>query len=120
MRDEPQRQAWTPEADAMESSRLIGMKVRSDQGKNVGEISQLIVDKSQGKISHVVLGKGGVLGVGEQRVVLAWSDLRIQPDTEGRDRMVATVEQSKLDGAPRYEARRDTAPAASPATSPKP
>jgi sporulation protein YlmC with PRC-barrel domain len=114
---EPQRQTWAPEAGAIESSRLVGMKVKSAQGKDVGEISQLIVDHSSGKITHVVVGKGGVLGVGEQRVALGWSDVKIQPDTDSRNRMVAVVEQSKLDGAPRYEARRDM-PAASPASSP--
>lgn len=114
-RTQPQRQAWTPEANAMEASRLMGMKVRTDQGKEVGEISQLIVDHSSGKVTHVVLGRGGVLGVGEQRVALPWSDVKIQRDTD-RNRMVAMVEQSKIDSAPRYEARRDTAPAASPAT----
>jgi sporulation protein YlmC with PRC-barrel domain len=112
---EPQRQAWTPEANAMEASRLMGMKVRTDQGKEVSEISQLIVDHGSGNITHVVLGRGGIMGVGEQKVVLPWSDVKIQRDTD-RNRMVAVVEQSKIDSAPRYEARRDTAPAASPAT----
>lgn len=117
-RSEPQRQAWTPETNAVESSKLIGMKVKNSQGKDLAEIDQLIVDHSSGKISHVVLGKGGVLGVGEQKVVLPWSDLRIQPDPNNRNRMVAMVDQTKIDSAPRYEARRDTAPAASPASSP--
>ena len=117
-RSEPQRQTWAPDANAVESGKLIGMKVKNNQGKDVGEISQLIVDHSSGKISHVVLGKGGVLGLGEQRIVLAWSDMKIQPDPDNRSRMVAMVDQNKVDSAPRYEARRDTAPAASPATSP--
>jgi sporulation protein YlmC with PRC-barrel domain len=115
---EPQRQAWAPDANALESSRLIGMKVKNAQNKDVGEISQLIVDPS-GKITHVVVGKGGVLGVGEQRVVLQWPDLKLQADPDNRTRWIAMVDQAKLDSAPRYEARRDT-PAASPTTAPKP
>jgi sporulation protein YlmC with PRC-barrel domain len=112
-----QRQVWAPEAGSIESSRLIGMKVKSSQNKDVGEISQLIVDPSSGKISHVVIGKGGVLGVGEQRVALAWSDVKVQPDPDARNRWVAMVDQTKIDSAPRYEARRE-APAASPTTAP--
>jgi sporulation protein YlmC with PRC-barrel domain len=114
-RTEPQRQVWTPEATAMEASRLVGMKVKTDQGKEVGEVSQLIVDHGSGRITHVVLGRGGVLGMGEQKIALPWSDVKIQREID-RNRLVAVVEQSKLDSAPRYEARRDTAPAASPAT----
>ena len=113
----PQRQAWAPPSTAVESKQLVGMRVRSDQGKDIGEIDQLIVDPSDGKITHVVLGRGGLMGVGEQKVVLAWSDLRVQPDPKDRNRWVAMTQQSKIDSAPRYEARRD-APAASPATTP--
>jgi sporulation protein YlmC with PRC-barrel domain len=114
-----QRQAWAPQAGSMEASKLIGTKVKNDQGKDVGEIDQLIVDHSGGKITHVVLGRGGMLGVGEQKVVLAWNDLKLQADPGRRARMIATVEQTKLDSAPRYEARdRDVTPAASPTTSP--
>jgi sporulation protein YlmC with PRC-barrel domain len=116
-RSEAKRQAWMPEANAVESNKLVGMKVKTEAGKDIGEIDKLIVDHASGKITHVVLGKGGVLGVGEQKLVLAWSDVKVQRDGAG-NRMVAVVEQAKLDSAPRYEARRDSAPAASPASSP--
>jgi sporulation protein YlmC with PRC-barrel domain len=118
----PMRQAWAPQAGAVESSKIVGMRVKNDQGKDVGEIDRLIVDRADGRITHVVLGRGGVLGVGEQKVVLAWSDLKMQTDPSGRNRMVAMVDQSKIDGAPRYETRRnrDTAPAASPGTTSAP
>ena len=114
----PQRQAWALPSTAMEAKQVIGMRVKNDQGKDVGEIDQLIVDPSDGKITHVVLGRGGMLGVGEQKVVVAWSDMKIQPDATARNRWVAMVDQAKVDSAPRYEARRDTAPAASPSTTP--
>jgi len=115
---QPMRPAWAPHAGAMESNQLVGMKVKSDQGKDIGEIDKLIVDHREGRITHAVLGRGGVLGVGEQKVVLAWSDLKIQPDLNNRNRMVAMVDQGKVDAAPRYEARRDrdAVPAASPST----
>jgi sporulation protein YlmC with PRC-barrel domain len=118
MRSAPARATWAPEGGAVESSKIIGMKVKNTQGKDVGEIAQLVVNPADGKVTHAVLGKGGVLGVGEQKVALPWSDVKIQPDTENRTRWIAVVDQAKLDGAPKYEARRDTAPAASPATAP--
>jgi sporulation protein YlmC with PRC-barrel domain len=116
-RTEAQRQRWAPEPGAFESSKLMGMKVRAGQNnKDAGEISQLVIDQS-GKVTHVIIGKGGVLGVGENRVVVPWSDVKISPDPANRNRWVAMVDQAKLDSAPRYEARRDTAPAASPSSS---
>jgi sporulation protein YlmC with PRC-barrel domain len=116
----PVRQVWSPQAGSMESGKLIGMKVKNDMGKAMGEIDGLIVDQSDGRISSVVLGLGGLLGVGEQKVVVAWKDLSVQPDPNGRNHFVATVAQSTVDAAPRYEARRDRemTPAASPSTAP--
>lgn len=113
-----QRQAWAVPSTSVESRHIVGMKVKSTQGKDVGEIDQLIVNPSDGKITHVVLGRGGLMGVGEQKVVLSWSDLKIQADPDNRNRWVAMTDQAKIDSAPRYEARRD-APAASPATAPR-
>jgi sporulation protein YlmC with PRC-barrel domain len=114
----PQRQAWSPPTTAVEAKQIIGMTVKNDQGKDVGEIDQLIVEPADGKVTHVVIGRGGVLGVGEQKIVLPWADVKMQPDTANRNRWVAMVEQGKLDTASRYEALRDTAPAASPSTVP--
>jgi sporulation protein YlmC with PRC-barrel domain len=114
----PMRQAWAIPSNAVESKQVIGMRVKNDQGKDVGEIEQLVVDPAGGKITHVVLGRGGMLGVGEQKVVLPWSDVKIQPDANNRNRWLAMVDQSKIDSAPRYEARRDGTPAASPSTTP--
>ena len=51
-----------------------------------------------------------------------WSDVTLQPDPNNRNRMIASVDQGKLDSAPRYEARhgRETTPAASPRTTTTP
>lgn len=113
-----QRQAWAAPATAVEAKQIIGMKVKNDQGKDVGEIDQLILEPADGKVTHVVVGRGGVLGVGEQKIVLPWTDVKMQPDTANRNRWVAMIDQAKLDTAPRYEVRRDAAPAASPSTAP--
>ena len=118
--DDAQRQAWSPDANAIETSKLVGTKVKTVDGKAIGEIDQLIVNHADGKVTHAVLGKGGVLGMGETKLVVAWSDLKIQRDPDRTDRWVAIVDQAKLDAAPRYEARRDRdmPPAASPGSTP--
>jgi PRC-barrel domain protein len=116
----PVRQVWLPQAGSIESGKLIGMKVKNDMGKDMGDINALIVDQADGRVTYAVLGLGGLLGVGEQKIVVAWKDLSIRPDPNGRNRFVAMVAQSKVDAAPRYEARRksEMTPAASPSTEP--
>ena len=117
-RDDSQRSVWSPERGALETKQLIGTRIKNIDGKDVGEIDQLVVNQSDGKITHAVIGKGGVLGVGETKLVVRWSDLKLQRDPDHADKWIAVVDQAKLDAAPRYEARkdRDTAPAASPTT----
>jgi sporulation protein YlmC with PRC-barrel domain len=118
--DAKQRQTWTPQAPALETSKLIGTRVKSADGKEAGEIDQLVVNPTDGKITHVILGKGGVLGIGEQKLVLRWSDVKLQHDPDRANRWIAVVDRAKLDSAMRYEARKDdAAPAASPRTSDK-
>jgi sporulation protein YlmC with PRC-barrel domain len=121
MQRDTQRQAWQKPADAVESSKLIGAKVKGADGKDVGEIDALIVD-TDGKVSHVVVGRGGVVGIGETKVVVPWSDVKMSWDRD-RDNPVITMDSTALERAPRYErgAIRDgeRTPAASPATAPK-
>jgi len=111
------RPAWTRPADVMESKTLIGARVKGVDGKDLGEIDQLLVNQGDGKISHVVIGTGGFAGIGESKLVMPWSDLQVRWDG---DEPMVTVDTAALDRAQRYEARdRDRAPAASPSTTPR-
>jgi sporulation protein YlmC with PRC-barrel domain len=113
-----QHPAWQKPQDTMESSKLIGARVKAADGKDIGEIDSLIVAKD-GKVTHVVVGKGGVAGIGETKVVVPWADVKLTSDRD-RETPVVTMDPSVLDKAPRYERRasRDASPAASPSTTP--
>jgi sporulation protein YlmC with PRC-barrel domain len=61
-----------------QASKLIHMNVYNDQNQKIGDIKELMLDKS-GKIADVVIGVGGFLGMGEHDVAvnfdrLKWSD----------------------------------------------
>ena len=114
------RSAWSPDSRHVESKKVIGMRVNGPDGKRIGEIDQVIVDTKDGKITHVVLGLGGLAGVGETHVVVPWNQLKIMTDSDNRKNLVAVIDRATLDSAPRYDARADVdrTPAASPATAP--
>jgi len=57
------------------SSKLIGVNVYNDNNDKIGDIQELIVDKS-GKIDEVVLGVGGFLGMGEHYVAVPMEKLK--------------------------------------------
>ena len=57
------------------SSKLIGVNVYNDNNEKIGDIQELIVDKS-GKVDNVVLGVGGFLGMGEHLVAVPYDKLK--------------------------------------------
>jgi sporulation protein YlmC with PRC-barrel domain len=57
------------------SSKLIGVNVYNDNNEKIGDINELIVDKS-GKVDEVVLGVGGFLGMGEHYVAVPMEKLK--------------------------------------------
>jgi sporulation protein YlmC with PRC-barrel domain len=57
------------------ASKLIGVNVYNDNNEKIGDIEELIVDKS-GKVDNVVLGVGGFLGMGEHYVAVPMEKLK--------------------------------------------
>jgi len=109
--------AWR-ELGLTEMRHVLGMPIRNEQGREVGEIDNMLIDTRDGRISHVVVSVGGFMGLGEKKVVVPWADLKVA--SEGK-RNVATLEQAKLDSAPRWDRIvsdeiKPSGPSASPGT----
>jgi sporulation protein YlmC with PRC-barrel domain len=58
------------------SSKLIGLSVYNDQNEKLGDISEILLDKSAGKVDFVVIGVGGFLGIGQQDIMVEMSKLK--------------------------------------------
>jgi sporulation protein YlmC with PRC-barrel domain len=61
-----------------QASKLIHMNVYNGQNQKIGDIKEVMLDKT-GKVANVVIGVGGFLGMGEHDVAvnfdrLKWSD----------------------------------------------
>ena len=54
---------------------LVGVNVYNDANEKIGDINEVILDKS-GKASNVILGVGGFLGMGEHYVAVAYDKLK--------------------------------------------
>ena len=62
-------------AEGWRSSKLIGLNVYNDQNEKLGDISEILLDKS-GKVDGVVIGVGGFLGVGKHDIKVEMSKLK--------------------------------------------
>jgi sporulation protein YlmC with PRC-barrel domain len=57
------------------ASKLAGVDVYNEANEKIGNIHDVILDRS-GKVANVILGIGGVLGLGERYVAVAFDKLR--------------------------------------------
>jgi sporulation protein YlmC with PRC-barrel domain len=108
------RPAFT-NAGLEESSEIIGAKVESADGKDLGKVEALLIDPKEGKVTHAVVGLGGVLGIGEEKVVVPYTALKMTTSERGRKARI-TADQAALETAPKYVKASDRSPSASPAT----
>ena len=56
------------------ASKLAGVAVYNDANEKIGDINDVILDRS-GKVANVILGVGGFLGLGEHKVAIAFDKL---------------------------------------------
>jgi sporulation protein YlmC with PRC-barrel domain len=113
----PAREAWQYPQGAIESGELIGARVKNAEGKDLGEIDSLLVSERDGKVTHVIVGRGGLAGIGETKVAVPWSEVKLRRDRNGGTPVVS-LDESVLERAPRYERRRAGDQTAPPAASP--
>jgi sporulation protein YlmC with PRC-barrel domain len=57
------------------ASKLVGVDVYNEANEKIGDISEIILDKS-GKVANVIIGVGGFLGMGEHYVAVGYDKLR--------------------------------------------
>lgn len=97
------------------ASKLIGVNVYNDQNEKLGEISELIVDRS-GRVTGAILGVGGFLGMGEHDVMVPMDRLKFSNEanksTTGQsgdgkqwypDRAVVSATKDQLKAMPQFK-----------------
>lgn len=87
--------------DLYKATGVMGKTVKNDKDQELGEISELVIDKS-GQVKYAVLAHGGTLGVGEKRSAISWDLFQISP--EG-DHYILTLDatQEGLANAPSFK-----------------
>lgn len=80
---------------------ILGKKIRSSRGEDMGRIVDLIVDKS-GKIRAAIIDFGGFLGVGTRQIAVDWNSLRFPTDPKS-DALTVDLTRDQLKGAPAYK-----------------
>lgn len=62
------------------ASELIGMNVLGTDGKNLGDIKDLVINPDDGAIDYAVLDFGGFLGIRDKYFAIPWDALQVASD----------------------------------------
>lgn len=81
------------------SDKVEGTSVYGADGKRIGSIQRILLEKRGGKVAYAVLSFGGFLGIGDDYYPLPWEKLTYDEQLDGY-RIDLTKEQ--ITGAPRY------------------
>lgn len=92
---------YTTHNDEMRSSKLIGTAVRNAANESIGDINEILIDKT-GKVAAVIVGVGGFLGMGEREVAVAFDSLQWHPQTTGRNYFSIDATKDTLKSAPAW------------------
>jgi len=57
------------------ASKLIGLNVYNDQNEKLGDVNEVLLDQS-GKVTGLVIGVGGFLGIGAHEVMVTMDKLK--------------------------------------------
>jgi sporulation protein YlmC with PRC-barrel domain len=94
------------------AGELVGMTVVSADGQEVGEVSDLIFDEED-KLSGIVVGMGGFLGIGEKLVGIEWSKAEVQAVPESdKEQIFVGLTATDLEAAPDFMTKQDVQRAA--------
>jgi sporulation protein YlmC with PRC-barrel domain len=92
----------TTPAERVLASKLLNESVRNKANETIGDINDVVIDKS-GKVAQIIVGVGGFLGLGEKDVALSFDQLSFATDNDGDLTVTTEVTKESLQSAPAYE-----------------
>ena len=90
----------------VQTSKIIGTKVKTAQGEEVGVVKDVVLDRSNGCMAYTVLSAGGTgtRVAGESKLVaVPWSVYSVSPDMSY---LTVSVERDRIYNAPVFEYSR--------------
>ena len=89
-----------PGPELMGANTLDGNDVFNRQGEDLGDIKEIMLDMSNGRVAYAVLSYGGFLGMGDKLFAVPWSALTL--DTINK-RFTLSVSVEALKEAPGFD-----------------
>jgi sporulation protein YlmC with PRC-barrel domain len=86
---------------------LMGIPVIGSGDEEIGKVEDLIFDEQE-KITGVVIGVGGFLGIGKKEVGLDWDQAKLEEDQDsGKKKIVISLTKADLEAAPDFKTQEE-------------
>jgi sporulation protein YlmC with PRC-barrel domain len=82
---------------AIRARKVLGTPVKNTRGDRIGEVEDVVLDKTSDRIMFAIVGLGGFLGIGEKYHPLPWAALHYD---ENEDSYVVPFTREQLLAAP--------------------
>ena len=90
------------------ATQMDGATVYDAQGKNIGDVKDIILDK-QGKVAAVVLDVGSFLGMGGKHVAVSMNDIKVDFDNNNKPKFSVDMTKDQLKAAQAFDLSEKTA-----------
>ena len=84
----------------VKASEVTGVKVKNLADEHLGEINEIVIDKTSGKVNYAVLDFGGFLGFGNKFFAVPWVVLSY---SAADDCFILNVDKDHLKNAPGFD-----------------
>jgi hypothetical protein len=84
----------------VKASSIIGTDVVNPKGDNLGDIKEVVIDPSSGRVAYAVVAFGGFLGMGEKLFAIPFSSFKYDA---ARNDYVLDIDKARLEAAPGFD-----------------
>jgi sporulation protein YlmC with PRC-barrel domain len=91
-----------PKEQADRVSKILGTKVISRKGEDLGKIEDIALSK-EGCLDFIILAPGGLLGTGDRLIPIPWKAVKTGTDA---DTIIVDMDKVQLEKAPNFESKK--------------
>jgi len=102
--------AWAAEEMSwhlIRGNTFIGADVENPQGQDLGDIKDIVIDRSSGRIAYAVVSFGGFMGLGDKLFAVPWGAFsQATPSSQGvlgRTTFILAVDKEQLTNSPGFD-----------------
>jgi sporulation protein YlmC with PRC-barrel domain len=88
----------------IDSNRVEGTDVLDPNGKHIGTIQRLVIDKVSGRVIYTVASFGGFFGLGGDEYTIPWDKLNYNPELGGYQ---TDITEAQIRSSPEFGRNND-------------